>query len=280
MTERNRIIAKGVPFTQIPNDAISDTELTHAQFRVYSYLMRRANTEARAWPSHRTIAKDIGMDKSTVSNAIKALVAAGWVTVHVHQVDDHKQRHSYTVFGTRPERLFLRTDRPTGRIKQPVGETAPTVRIDQPEPSVQSVRKNTQQEDLKNNTQLATPTNGDIIDVHGNRYPSVKAYATALKDALVAAMGWDPKELGPRQWGRVEAAAPELRTVGADPREVDHRAKVYRVNMNGATMTPNAIATNWAALAEVVSPVSSRAIDRAATRQRTRDAVEGLSDDR
>ena len=56
---------------------------------------------------------------------------------------------------------------------------------------------------------------------------------------------------------------------------------VYRVNFRGATMTPNAIATNWADLAAPRSELSKREVQRASTAAATRAALEeiGASDE-
>lgn len=103
-------------------------------------------------------------------------------------------------------------------------------------------------------------------------------YRTAMKDALVAAMDWHPKELTKRQWDKVEVAAKELCDIGADPDDVWFRAQVYRVNFAGATMTPIAIATNWADLKTPREPIPARQVKRAAARAQSRAAIAALEE--
>ena len=51
-------------------------ELPHRAVAVYMYLCDRANAEGTSFPSHKTIAKDLGLSVSTVKRALKDLEAA------------------------------------------------------------------------------------------------------------------------------------------------------------------------------------------------------------
>ena len=53
----------------LPNRAIS----------VYFYLVQRANSDGKCWPSERRIAMDLSMSKSTVKRAIADLVSHGYI---------------------------------------------------------------------------------------------------------------------------------------------------------------------------------------------------------
>jgi DNA-binding MarR family transcriptional regulator len=146
------LIPAGIPFTQIPNEAITDGSLSASAFRVLVYLFQRANTEARAWPSHRTIAADLDLSRTTVASALDTLRDAGWVSVHVEDeaTTGHVQRHSYTVHGTRPMRLLNlppveanRHSKPTGTANQPAQLLVPN------RPNKQAIttnKKNNQEE--------------------------------------------------------------------------------------------------------------------------------------
>ena len=101
-------------------------------------------------------------------------------------------------------------------------------------------------------------------------------YQTVMKNQFVVAMGWNPKEVTSNQWDKIEVAGKLLRDIEADPAELPHRAKVYRVNFRGATMTPMAIATNWADLAEPRIPVSQRELEDAAANMRQKEAFAEL----
>lgn len=195
------LIPKGVPFTQIPNDAITDLTLTPTAFRVFAYLFRRANDEHRAWPSHRTIADDLHINKSTVGAAIRQLGAEGWIEIHQEQVDEHKQRYAYTVYGTRPARLFdetVRSDEPTGRFIRPVDETARTGRNSQPDRS--------DKPDVTINNQHPTTPNKTL------------AVRNAHWDALVALFG-EPSNGQRTLYGRVAQLVQDW-----PPEEIPHRA--------------------------------------------------------
>ncbi len=132
----------------------------------------------------------------------------------------------------------------------------------------------------------ATPNHQDPSQPSGNHqialidlphgYLTTGKYRTAMKDALVEAMEWEPKEVTKRQWDKVEVAAKELCDIEADPSDVWFRTQVYRVNFAGATMTPLAIATNWADLKTPREPIPARQVRRAATRANTRAAMAAL----
>ena len=104
--------------------------------------------------------------------------------------------------------------------------------------------------------------------------PEIVDYQTEMKEALVAAMGWNPNDVTASQWGAVEKAGKELRDINADPDDTGRRAVIYRVNMpEGALLTPMALAKHWAACAEPNIPLSKREVTRAAGRQRARDMI-------
>ncbi len=97
------IIPRGVPFAQIPHDLITDTDLSPYAVRVYCYLVRRANDEARAWPSVRRVARETGMTDKTVRRAITALENSGWVNVErtYNPAEERHEVNRYTVWGTK-----------------------------------------------------------------------------------------------------------------------------------------------------------------------------------
>ncbi len=97
------IIPRGVPFAQIPHDLITDTDLSPYAVRVYCYLVRRANDEARAWPSVRRVARETGMTDKTVRRAVAALEETGWVNVErtYNPAEERHEVNRYTVWGTK-----------------------------------------------------------------------------------------------------------------------------------------------------------------------------------
>lgn len=53
--------------------------LPHRAVAVYMYLCDRAGKDGESFPSHRTIAADLGLSVSTVKRAIKDLQQAGCI---------------------------------------------------------------------------------------------------------------------------------------------------------------------------------------------------------
>jgi len=253
------LIPVGVPFTQIPWEAIEDHGIDPFEFRVYCYLMRRANSATgRAFPSQRTIAEDLGMSKGKVNAAIKSLMSEGWIEV-AERVDTgepkHRQRIVYRVLGQRVPRLFNpdRTTTETGSPHEPVHGTVRTVSREGTEPYHGKVHNKNQQ-------------------LEPELQPSKQRH-DALVYALVDAIGYVKEEITEPAWGRLHRAAKTLNEVGADPGEVADRVLAYRVNFNGAAVTPTAIAANWADLAQLSRKVSDRRIRAVSAQQTAREAV-------
>jgi hypothetical protein len=71
----------------------------------------------------------------------------------------------------------------------------------------------------------------------------------AMWDALTEACGWEGK-LTKSQQGRLAAAAKELNDIGATPEEVKRRVLHYKIRYPGMDVTPNALAANWASIAQ------------------------------
>lgn len=94
------VIPKGVPYAQIPWAIIEDHDIPHSAFRVYCYLMRRANDHNRAWPGQRRVAKDVGMSTATVAKAVKLLETGGWIGVRRERRGDGKHEvNRYEIYG-------------------------------------------------------------------------------------------------------------------------------------------------------------------------------------
>lgn len=260
-SETSRIIATGVPFAQLPHACTLDTNVTNAAFRVYALLMKLADSEGRAFPGHRYLAKVLPMSRPTAKRALENLETIGWITV-----DRTKQAHQYYVHGelqTLPFEAGKET-LPVKNVDQSGKETLPQLVT-----NVDPIENQDRQPETDNQLAHSAP----------ELYLTRGEYHTAMKDALVDAMEWQVGEIPKAQWGRIEKAAKMLTVINADPEEVAFRAQVYRVNFSGATMTPNAIATNWADLKTPREPIQARQVKRAATRARTEAAVAKLGDD-
>lgn len=62
------------------HDFLYKSNLPHRARIVYLYLEQRANKDGICWPSHKRIAKDLGISVSTVKRAIKDLNEKGLIT--------------------------------------------------------------------------------------------------------------------------------------------------------------------------------------------------------
>lgn len=57
-------------------DSIYDSNLSHRARVVYMYLKDRADADGTCWPGIKTIAKDLGLSRSTVKRALNDLCRA------------------------------------------------------------------------------------------------------------------------------------------------------------------------------------------------------------
>ena len=73
-------------------------------------------------------------------------------------------------------------------------------------------------------------------------------------EALTAACEINPEELTKTARGALNKAVKDLRDVGADHSEIHRRARNYPTVFPGAVMTPNALARQWAQLAQARAP--------------------------
>lgn len=58
---------------------IYSSDLPHRAIAVYMYLHDRADKEGKCWPAIPTIARDLGMSRSTVKRALDDLIKAGYL---------------------------------------------------------------------------------------------------------------------------------------------------------------------------------------------------------
>lgn len=60
--------------------AIYSSDLNHRARSVYMYLKDRADQDGRCWPAIQTIAKELGLSRSTVKRALDELCKAELLT--------------------------------------------------------------------------------------------------------------------------------------------------------------------------------------------------------
>ena len=74
-----RLERKGWNWAPIPAEVILSQKLTHADIRVYAYLLWRAGSKERAWPKTETIAKELSMSDGAVRVCFRNLVSENWI---------------------------------------------------------------------------------------------------------------------------------------------------------------------------------------------------------
>lgn len=58
---------------------IYSSDLPHRAIAVYMYLHDRADKERKCWPAIPTIARELGISRSTVKRALDDLIKAGYL---------------------------------------------------------------------------------------------------------------------------------------------------------------------------------------------------------
>ena len=60
-------------------DFLYKMELHHRAVAVYIYLADRSNKNGECWPAIPTMARELGMSRSTIKRALNDLVSAGYL---------------------------------------------------------------------------------------------------------------------------------------------------------------------------------------------------------
>ena len=74
-----RLERRGWNWAPVPAEVILSSKLTHADVRVYAYLLWRAGGKERAWPKSETIAEDLDMSDGAVRISFKHLISENWI---------------------------------------------------------------------------------------------------------------------------------------------------------------------------------------------------------
>lgn len=78
------------PFAPVPNWLMRRTEVTATGKLIYGRLRQYAAASGQAWPSYKTLAKEVGVSRRQVINVVAELEEAKLVVVTLH---DHKSNH-------------------------------------------------------------------------------------------------------------------------------------------------------------------------------------------
>jgi DNA-binding transcriptional ArsR family regulator len=100
---------------------------------------------------------------------------------------------------------------------------------------------------------------GDTVVVGTGREPEEEPLAATpnrdlLFEAVAEACGIRLDALTRSARGQLNAATKELRDIGATPEQVAGKAKAWRKQYEGATLTPTALTKHWAALDDASQP--------------------------
>lgn len=75
------------------------SELPHRAIAVYMYLHDRADKEGKCWPAIPTIARELGMSRSTIKRALNDLIKAGYLKKEFrYRENGGHTSNLYTVF--------------------------------------------------------------------------------------------------------------------------------------------------------------------------------------
>lgn len=184
-------------------------ELPVAQKFVLVKLADSANDDGYCWPSLRTLERDLGMGRSSISRHVRALVVAGMMTVEQRKHSDGRRRSSYYHLAGRTLSHPGRDD-VGGTLSHPGGTTLSHPGRDI-EPSV------TVSTELANARSASEPAD----------WVPDKTYRDAVWDALVALFG-EPLARGKAGRGRIVSDLCER--LGADGTRIaaDAAAEVAR----------------------------------------------------
>ena len=69
----------GWNFAFVPKDVFLSKELTHADVRLYCYLLWRSGTKDNSWPGVETMAGDTGMSYAAVKLSLRSLIENNWI---------------------------------------------------------------------------------------------------------------------------------------------------------------------------------------------------------
>lgn len=209
-------------------------------FALSTYLNERTST---AYPGGSTLAGDTGLSLRTVRRAIKEMVAHGYLTIIEQGGIKGAQRVSNTYLASIPNRCHVVTGDTDAPVTEPAFED--DVTGDKIDATGDTAAHKLPEDELSLSLELvgeaaeAAPADAKSDIVGRNRDLLAEAIATACR--------YDLRAMTSTARGPFNRAVKDLRSVNADPDEVDLRARVYRSRFS-TPLTPMALAKNWPAL--------------------------------
>lgn len=80
------VSSEPTPFAMVPEELIYDVDVQHGAVRLWAALQRHANRKGEAWPSLRTLATKLGVNRTTVMRWRDHLDDLGWLK-YAHDLD-------------------------------------------------------------------------------------------------------------------------------------------------------------------------------------------------
>ena len=186
-------------------------------------LADHANADGECWPSMKRIAERSDISPRHVSRAINELIDLGLVE------KAGRRRHGGQFRGWDYRVLVQRTSASDGHgrpVTSGHGRPSPADTGVRSEPS-----ENRQEEPLAPAAQEKPAKKKD-----------------ELFEAIASACGIDIRQLTGSSRGQLNKATKELRDIGAEPGDVEAKAKAYRKLYENAALTPSALVKHWPSL--------------------------------
>jgi DNA-binding transcriptional ArsR family regulator len=193
-------------------------------------LANRTNHETGVcYPGQKLLAKECSMSDRSVRRHLKNLEDLGLIERRARMRKQGRGRTSdeYRIAFFQQDNLSTKSG-PTGQT----GTTNRTNMHDQPDTGVQTRTEREPEEE----TLAAAP----------QEKPAKKK--DELFEAIASACGIDIRQLTGSSRGQLNKATKELRDIGAEPGEVEPKAKAYRKLYENAALTPSALVKHWPSL--------------------------------
>lgn len=187
-------LSTDIRWASVPEWVILHEHLSGWDVRVYAYLVRRANTNSRAWPSFATIADAIHTSPSTVKRCVATLVEVGALTVEERGDPRKHTNNRYVVWAAPP---WMRSPNAGRRVSQagpPADKAGPPVDgagppVDEAGPPVTSITRVSKREPVnerENVRTLAAPEPSAVSAVASPLWDEAVRLCDLLADSIVA----------------------------------------------------------------------------------------------
>ena len=219
-------VTADVKFAQIPHWVL-ELPLSDKAIRLYAILSKYAdNADGTSYPGRGTLAKLMCCHRTSVDRAVQELIDARCITKQVRYKEGRFTSSLYTV-----RRIPPNSD---------VGGS----RTHATTPSSADATTSSRPCDIELEPQNVEPQ--ELLAPAAQEKPAKKK--DELFEAIASACGIDIRQLTGSSRGQLNKATKELRDIGAEPGEVEPKAKAYRKLYENAALTPSALVKHWPSL--------------------------------